>query len=202
MGLDARHYVKIHRTLIWANRFATASSFGRSRIIYYLGSVDNWINFSSKVQQFDQSIPIDYSKNYAYQTLATNMRGFTQNIRNGDKFAVFNTELRWPVIRYFANHPISNNFLNNFMIVGFGDIGTAWNGLHPWSGENAYDNEVIESGPITVTLDSNRQPIVAGYGLGVRSMLLGYWIRLDWAWGIENNIILPRIFYFSMNLDF
>ena len=164
--------------------------------------MDNWINFSSKVQQFDQSIPIDYSKNYAYQTLATNMRGFTQNIRNGDKFAVFNTELRWPVIRYFANHPISNNFLNNFMIVGFGDIGTAWNGLHPWSGENAYDNEVIESGPITVTLDSNRQPIVAGYGLGVRSMLLGYWIRLDWAWGIENNIILPRIFYFSMNLDF
>jgi hypothetical protein len=202
VGLDARHYVKIHRTLIWANRFATASSFGRSRIIYYLGSVDNWINFSSRVQQFDQSIPIDFSKNYSYQTLATNMRGFTQNIRNGDKFAVFNTELRWPVIRYFANHPISNNFLNNFMIVGFGDLGTAWNGLHPWSGENAYDSEVIESGPLTITLDSNRQPIVAGYGVGLRSQLLGYWIRLDWAWGIENNIILPRIFYFSMNLDF
>lgn len=88
------------------------------------------------------------------------------------------------------------------MIVGFGDIGTAWNGVHPWSGENAYDNEVIESGPLTITIDSNRQPIVAGYGVGVRSQLLGYWIRLDWAWGIENNIILPRIFYFSMNLDF
>ncbi len=90
VGLDARHYVKIHRTLIWANRFATGASFGRSRLIYYLGSVDNWTNFSSKVQQFDQSIPIDYSRNYVYQTLATNMRGFTQNIRNGDRFAVLN----------------------------------------------------------------------------------------------------------------
>ena len=50
VGLDARHYVKIHRTLIWANRFAAGGSFGRSRLIYYLGSVDNWINFSSKVQ--------------------------------------------------------------------------------------------------------------------------------------------------------
>ena len=88
------------------------------------------------------------------------------------------------------------------MIVGFGDIGTAWNGTNPWSGENAYDNEIIESGPLTITIDSNREPIVAGYGFGVRSQLLGYWIRLDWAWGIEYNIILPRIFYFSMNLDF
>jgi hypothetical protein len=154
------------------------------------------------VEQFDKSIPIDYSKNYVWQTLATNMRGFTQNIRNGDRFAVVNSEIRWPVFQYFANRPISSNFFNNFQLVGFGDIGTAWSGLHPWSDENAYDNEVIENGPLTITIDSNREPIVAGYGFGVRAMLLGYWMRFDWAWGIENNIILPRIFYLSMSLDF
>ncbi len=202
VGIDVRHYLRIHRTLIWANRFASGASFGRSRLIYYLGSVDNWINLSTKVQQFDSSIPIDYSKNYVWQTLASNMRGFTQNIRNGDRFALINSEIRWPVFRYFANHPISSNFLNNFQLVGFSDIGTAWNGPHPWSGQNAYDNETIETGPLTITIDTNRQPIVAGYGFGFRSMLLGYWVRLDWAWGIENNIILPRIFYLSMSLDF
>jgi hypothetical protein len=202
VGVDTRHYIKIHRTLIWANRFAAGASFGRSRLIYYLGSVDNWTNLSTRVEQFDKSIPIDYSKNYVWQTLATNMRGFTQNIRNGDRFAVLNSEIRWPLIRYFVNHPLSSNFLNNFQIVGFADLGTAWNGLHPWSGENAYDNEIIENGPLTITIDSNREPIVAGYGFGLRSQLLGYWVRLDWAWGIENNIILPRIFYLSMSLDF
>jgi outer membrane protein assembly factor BamA len=202
IGGDFRYYVKIHRTLIWANRFASGASFGSSRLIYYLGSVDNWINFSTKVETFDKSIPVDYSKNYVYQTLATNMRGFTQNIRNGDRFAVANTELRWPVIRYFANHPISSNFWNNFMLAGFCDVGTAWSGLHPWSRENAYDNKIIENGPIRVIIDANRQPIVIGYGAGLRSMLLGYFIRLDWAWGIENNVLLPRIFYFSLSLDF
>jgi len=202
IGGDFRHYVKIHRTLIWANRFAAGASFGKSRLIYYLGSVDNWINFSSKVQTFDKDIPIDYSKNYVYQTLSTNMRGFTQNIRNGDRFAVANTELRWPVIRYFANHPISSNFWNNFMLAGFYDIGTAWSGPHPWARENAYDNEILENGPITVIIDADREPIVMGFGAGLRSMLLGYFIRLDWAWGIENNILLPRIFYFSLSLDF
>lgn len=202
VGADFRHYFKLHRTLIWANRLAVGSSFGRSRLIYYLGSVDNWTNISTKVETFDKSIPVDYSKNYVFQTLASNMRGFTQNIRNGDKFAVFNTELRWPPIRYFANHPISSNFWNNLQLIGFFDMGTAWSGLHPWSRENAYDTEIIENGPITVTIDTNRDPIVAGYGFGVRSMLLGYFIRLDWAWGIENKAILPRIFYFSLSLDF
>ena len=202
VGADFRHYSKLHRTLIWANRFAASSSFGNTPLIYYLGSLDNWTNFMGKVSTFDRSIPIDYSRNYAYQTLATNMRGFSQNIRNGNNFALINTELRLPVVRYFANHPISSSFWNNLQVVGFFDIGTAWAGLHPWKGENAYDTEEYENGPVKVIIDSNREPIVAGYGWGVRSRLLGYFVRLDWAWGIENRTILPRIFYLSLNLDF
>ena len=202
LGADFRHYTRIHRSLIWANRFATSTSFGHTPLIYYLGSVDNWTNFSPNVETFDRSVPINYERNYAFQTLATPMRGFTQNIRNGNNFALINTELRWPVFRYFANRPISSAFLNNFQAVGFFDIGTAWEGLHPWAGENAYDTEEYLNGPIRVVIDSNREPLVAGYGFGLRTRLLGYFIRVDWAWGIENRTILPRIFYFSLNLDF
>jgi len=202
VGADFRHYTKIHRTLILANRFAASSSFGGSPLIYYLGSLDNWLNLFGKVATFDESVPIDRTKSYAYQTLATNMRGFTQNIRNGNNFALINTELRWPVFRYFANHPISSNFWNNFQAVGFFDFGTAWSGLHPWSGKNAYDKETYENGPVTVIVDSNREPLVAGYGFGLRSQLLGYFVRADWAWGVENRVVLPRIFYLSLNLDF
>jgi hypothetical protein len=202
LGADFRHYFRIHRTFIWANRFATSTSFGHTPLIYYLGSVDNWTNLSRNVQTFDQSVPIDYSKNYAFQTLATNMRGFTQNIRNGNNFAVINSELRLPVFRYLANRPISSSLLNNFQIVGFFDAGTAWSGLHPWSGENAYDTETFDNGPVQVVIDSNRDPIVFGYGYGVRTRIFGYFLRLDWAYGIENNTLLPRIFYLSLNLDF
>ena len=202
LGADIRYYLPLHRTLIWANRFATSTSFGHTPLIYYLGSVDNWLNFTSKIPTFDQSVPIDYSKNYAYQTVATNMRGFSQNIRNGNNFALINSELRWPIFRYFANHPISSNFLNNFQLAGFFDIGSAWTGPTPWSGKNAYDTERYENYPILVIIDSNRDPVVFGYGFGLRSRLFGYFVRADWAWGIENNTILPRVFYFSLNLDF
>jgi hypothetical protein len=203
LGGDFRHYTRIHRTLIWANRFAASTSFGRSPLIYYMGSVDNWINLSqSKVPTFNESVAIDYTKNYAYQALATNLRGFSQNIRNGSNFAVFNTELRWPIFRYLAGHPLGSGFLNNFQVVGFADVGSAWSGLHPFANENAWDTEVIENGPMTITLDANREPIVAGYGFGIRAQLLGYFIRLDWAWGVENMEVQPRMFYLSLSLDF
>ncbi len=204
-GADFRHYIRIHRSLIWASRFAASTSQGSSRLIYYLGGVDNWTNITPlKTPTFIplSEIPIDRTANYAYQTVATNMRGFSQNIRNGNNFALINTEIRWPVIKYLANYPLSNSFLENFQIVGFFDIGTAWSGKTPWSGENAYDYNEITRGTIKVTLDSDREPVVAGYGFGLRSQLLGYFVRLDWSWGIENNQIRERIFYFSLSLDF
>jgi hypothetical protein len=189
--------------LIWANRFAASTSFGPTKLVYYLGGVDNWMGYLfNKYPMFDNSIPVSSTNNYGFQAIATNMRGFTQNIRNGNNFVLFNSEIRWPFIRYFAGHPLRSNFLNSLQVVGFGDIGTAWSGKSPWSGENAYDTEVINSGPVTVTLDSNREPIVAGFGAGARAQIMGYFIRADWAWGIENNYILPKIFYLSFSLDF
>jgi len=203
LGADFRHYLKIHRELIWANRFAASTSYGPTKLIYYLGGVDNWMGYIfNKIPMFDQSLSVNPYHNYGFQALATNMRGFSQNIRNGNSFALINSEIRWPFIRYFAGHPLRSNFLNSLQVVGFGDIGTAWSGKTPWSGENSYDRDIIVNGPVTVYLDTNRQPIVAGVGAGLRAQVLGYFVRGDFAWGIENGYILPMVFYLSFSLDF
>ena len=204
VGADFRHYQKIHKDLIWATRFAASTSFGNSKLIYYLGGVDNWTNFSQQTLTFIplDEIPIDENEDYAYQAVATNMRGFPQNIRNGNSFALINTELRVPVVKYFTNYPLSSNFWTNLQVIGFFDVGTAWSGLTPYSKENAYDNQVIDNNSVVVTVDMQRDPIVSGFGFGARMMLFGYFTRFDWAWGVENQEILPPIFYFSFNLDF
>ena len=203
VGADFRHYIRIHRDLIWANRFAASSSFGPTKLLYYLGGVDNWLGFlSGDIEMFDQSVQVDPTANYGFHTLATNMRGFSQNIRNGNNFALINSEIRWPVIRYIAGRPLKSKILNDFQIVAFGDLGTAWTGPDPWSGENRWDTETIENGPVKVHLDTNREPIVGGFGFGLRANLFGYFVRADWAWGVENSIILPGIFYLSFSLDF
>lgn len=203
VGADFRHYQKIHRDLIWANRFAASSSFGPSRLIYYMGGVDNWMGYLfNKVPMFDQSVPVDPSVNYGFQALATNMRGFSQNIRNGSNFALINSEIRWPVIRYFAGHPLRSNFLNSIQVVAFGDVGMAWSGWNPWGNENYWSDKVYRNGPVVVILDAMREPLVAGVGFGARAQLFGYFVRGDLAWGIDNGYILPKIFYLSFSLDF
>jgi len=204
VGADIRHYQKIHRDLIWANRFAASSSFGNSLLIYYMGGVDNiTMLFPIGFPKFDNATEIDHTKNWVYQSVATNMRGFTQNIRNGNNFALINSEIRWPVFRYFFNRPLKSALLSNFAIVGFADIGTAWTGLNPYKDWQAYNYDIIQNGPVTVTIDKGKDPIIGGVGWGLRSKILGYYVRLDWAWGIENGVVLPnRLLYLSFNMDF
>jgi WD40 repeat protein len=202
LGGDFRFYVPIHRSLIFAGRGAWSASYGSGRLLYYLGGVDNWINFSTRIPTFDQTVRIDPDGAFAFQAVATNMRGFVQNARNGTKFGLINAELRWPVFRYLINRPLSSAFLDNFQVVGFADVGSAWSGTSPWSKNDAYNTEIIENYPVRVIIDKKRSALLAGYGFGLRTKLFGYFMRADWAWGIDKNVILPRVFYFSLSLDF
>ncbi|MCW3070835.1 MAG: hypothetical protein JWO44_725 [Bacteroidetes bacterium] len=197
LGMDWRYYKKIHRDLIWANRIAASTSFGKQKLIYYMGGVDNW--FGAK---FDNTTNIATDQHYAYQTLATNMRGFYQNVRNGNSFAVLNSELRFPIFKYLYKRPIRADFIQNFQIIVFGDVGTAWTGPNPYSDKNSLNTQVIYQDPLEITLKTQHNPIVGGYGWGIRSRLFGYFIRLDRAWGVQDGIVLKPIWHLSLSLDF
>ena len=197
LGLDARNYKKVSHSIIWANRIAASTSFGNQKLLYYMGGVDAWL-----MPKFNQEADVLENENYSYQTLATNMRGFHQNVRNGNSFFVVNTELRVPLFKYLLRRPITSDFINNFQIVTFADFGTAWNGLTPFSKENQINYEIIENGPVTITIDKQKNPFVGGFGFGARSRLFGYFLRADWAWGVEDGYVLPSILYISLGLDF
>lgn len=196
-GFDVRNYKKLHRDLIWANRLAGGTSWGTDRLIYYMGGVDNWINPS-----FNNSINIVNPGQYQFQTLATNMRGFSQNIRNGNNFMVLNSEIRCPIFRYLLNRPIRSDFINNFQINVFGDLGMAWYNKNPYSDDNVLNKNVYYGNPVTLTVYDQKNPLVGGFGLGIRSRILGYFIRLDHAWGVDDKVIQKPITYISLSTDF
>lgn len=200
-GIDARNYTIIYKNLIWANRFAGGTSFGPEKLIHIMGGVDNSFN-----PGFNPTTPIATENNYIFQTLVTNMRGFDQNIRNGNSFALINSELRWPVFSFLFKKPIRSDFIKNFQIIGFGDIGTAWNGATPYSQENAINTLEIPFGPQggggKIVLNSQKEPIVGSYGVGLRTRLFGYFLRFDWAWPVEDGLILNNKFSFSIGHDF
>lgn len=197
LGFDFRNYQKIYRNFIWANRLAGSTSFGNNKLIYYMGGVDNWIS-----PKFNYETPIDRTQNYGYQTLATNMRGFYQNIRNGNSFVVINSELRFPIFQFFSKTPISSGFLKNFQLVAFGDVGTAWTGPQPWSPLNSIYTNYVDSGPYHVLVTVQKEPLVGGFGMGARVHLFGYFVRGDVSWGLEDYHINKPVYYLSFSLDF
>ena len=196
VGLDIRHSLRLHRDLIWVTRFAGSSSLGSRKVLFALGGVDNWL-----FPKVDQSTPVDYTQNYFYQSLAVPMRGFFYNSRNGNSFAVANSELRVPIFRYLLNKPIRSDFVQNFQVAAFGDIGAAWTGSNPYASDNSFNNQVINTNPFVITIKNQREPIIYSYGFGLRTRLLGYFVRADWAWGIDDKRRLPQVFQLSLNLD-
>jgi Tol biopolymer transport system component len=200
LGMDIRYYKKIHRELIWANRFSAGTSFGQEHLLYYMGGVDGWFN-----PTFSNITGTTPGQNYVFQTLATPMRGFDQNVRNGTNFMLYNTEIRFPIFRYLLNRPIKSDFFNNFQLISFLDVGTAWTGATPYSTINSINTTVVGSAgnPVTVIISTQQYPFVEGFGEGVRTRILGYFVRLDEAWGVNNGSISSGpVTYFSFSLDF
>lgn len=197
IGIDLRQYTRIKRNFIWVNRLASATSLGNKKLLYYMGAVDNWI----LTPEFNYDITVDPSQNFGFQTTATPMRGFTQNIRNGNSFLLFNSELRIPIFTFFSTFPLKYDALKHFQLVAFADVGTAWTGPHPLSPENYFNTQIINDKPVTIKVENLREPIVGAVGFGARTKIWGYFVKADLGWGIENfETQKPRLI-FSIGLD-
>lgn len=210
-GIDARYYYPIYRNFIWAGRAAADFSWGSQKFIYYLGGTDGWLMFGNNEKRddngnlvrerfFNSSNPPDQDQDYAFQSLAVNMRGYIQNVANGNNAVVLNSEFRLPVVSTFFDKTVNNPFLRNFMITQFVDLGTAWNG--------AYDSfkrpdVTYREGDVLVKIKSGGLgPFAGGYGFGARSMLAGYFIKYDVGWPMSGFFKGRPIMYISLGLDF
>lgn len=199
LGADIRFYYPLYRNVIWAVRGAADFSWGPEKFIYYLGGTDNWL-----FPRFDSANKPDPDNEYAYQSLAVNMRGFKQNVANGNNNIVINSEIRVPVFATFLNRPINNAFLRNFQIVQFFDLGTAWNGAYDKL-ERPGVNYAAPSANNPVSIKKKAGgigPLAGGYGFGARSTLLGYFLRFDAAWEMNGFFRGKPMLYVSMGLDF
>lgn len=196
LGFDGRYYYPIYRNFIWAGRAAADFSFGDQKVLYYLGGTDGWL--LPKANQ--GNAPQD--PYYSYQALAVNMRGFNQNIANGNNSLVINSEFRLPVFATLFNRPINNAFLRNFQLTQFIDLGSAWNGRYNKIGRpsTVYPNEAGDA--LLKFKAGGIGPFVGGYGFGARSTLLGYFLKLDLGWEMDGFFRGEPILYFGMGVDF
>ena len=196
-GFDGRYYRKIYRNFIWAGRVSADFSWGSQKLIYYLGGVDGWIG-----PKFNSQNAPAADQTYAFQTLAVNMRGYKQNIANGNNAFVINSEFRLPVFSTLIDKPINNAFLRNFQLVQFLDLGTAWNGKYNGI-KRPGDVFTDPNSSVIVRVDAGGLgPFAGGYGFGARSTLMGYFLKFDAAWPMKGLFVGKPMYYFALGFDF
>ncbi len=198
LGFDARHYIPILSKSVLALRMSGATSFGSKKMMYFIGGVENWL-----FPKFDNTIPVREDADFAYKVNAFQLRGFSNNIRNGATFAISNIELRIPFMQYVLGKNRGSSFFKNLQVVGFYDAGLAWHGSTPYSSENPLNKVEIVSPPlIKLDIEYFRDPLVMGYGIGMRTQLLGYFVKADYAWSIETRQVQKPRLFISIGLDF
>ena len=107
----------------------------------------------------------------------------------------------------FIKRPVQSSVLKNLQGIAFVDIGSAWAGLLPGGENSQAPNYIFPNGS---TASGYNQPMVlqlnvpgssgwcASFGLGMRTTLLGYYLRLDRTWNIEKQ----KMWLISMGTDF
>lgn len=212
LAIDVRHYQKIHRDIIFAARVSFAHSGGAAPKKSVLGGMENWIGYSKESRGVNDPLtlgvdpqsllPLD-NRDVFFVEFATNLRGFNLNHVSGTSHLLFNGELRMPLIKYFYRGPITSNFLRNFQAVAFTDIGTAWSGKSPiFNRKNTLNTDIVREDYFSATVNNFRNPFMIGYGLGARTLLFGFYLKFDYAWGLDNGDIGKPISYLTLGYDF
>jgi Tol biopolymer transport system component len=215
ISLDLRHNQKIHRQIILAGRVFYGRFFGENPQKYLLGGMDNWVAnkrnetgnsplnlINGSGQEVDTRGPIN--SQLLFSQFVTSLRGFDYGSLYGDNALLANIELRIPIVRYFHNGPISSNFFRNLQFTGFYDVGSSWSGGSPFANGTAIDprTEKSPNGAFQYTVIDHKNPWLYSYGVGLRTVILGYYMKFDLAWPVENFIVQSPRLYVTLGFDF
>ncbi|WP_354582207.1 hypothetical protein [Hymenobacter sp. UYP22] len=209
--VDLRHYQKIHRQLIWANRasFGQYVGGGTAQPFFRLGGMDNWLNYDYNDSQFitaDKVPALDPTQldptQMFYQQFVTNLRGYDYSKRIGQKYVLFNSELRLPIVQYLSRRPIESGFFRNLQLTAFGDMGTTYSGNNPFSVNNSNNTKTVTEGSFSASVINFTNPMLYGYGVGMRTTMLGFYVKGDLAWGREQYTTKGPKLYVTLGYDF
>lgn len=204
--LDARHYLKITNSLFLATRISGSHAVGGAATQTLLGGMDNWLFIDREARNKENPLGTAgiARRDVFMSDFATSLRGFKMNKLSGNSHLLLNAELRIPLKSLISQSYSKSQLLNTFQFVGFFDMGSAWTGANPFSRSNGFNTNTYggNTNPFRATVTDFRNPFLFGYGLGARANVVGYFVKLDYAYGIENDEIKSPITYLTIGHDF
>jgi len=188
-----------------ALRASYGQFFGSAPKKYMLGGIDNWLFNTTDRTNANSPLKVERqvdNSDVLFNRYVMNMRGFQYNTQFGERYLLFNAELRFPIAQYLYKGTIGSAFLRNLQLITFVDAGSAWNGSNPFGTDNSISTQKINEPPFSAVVTNYRSPFLVSYGGGIRSLLIGYYMKLDVAWGVRDNLVQSPMLHFTLGHDF
>lgn len=184
---DFRHYIPLDKwglTSI-AARFSGGASFGPDPQQFFIGGMDGlWLNYDFS----NNGVPISNAEDYSLVTPGYPLRGYNYGEEIGSKYSLVNLEFRYPLL-LFGQGGILPSLLQLLSGTVFFDAGAAWND------ELNLTRTAIDGKKVT-------DDLLLGTGLGLRSFVFGFPLRMDVAWRYDLQGWSRPKYYFSFGADF
>lgn len=200
LRLDARYYLPLVAHTVLAMRLTGGVNIGDLRQQFMMGGVENWVYKYEFDNRQDIPLSTDLASFYLNQ-VGPYLRGTPFNNRNGWQYVTAHAEWRIPVTRLF-NSALYGGPLYNVQFIAFYELGTVWRTGNPLSQRNPIDASTIVRGPITAVVQSLKSPFVQSFGVGFRTLVVGYFTRFDLSWPLEENEVVGTRFSVAVGKDF
>jgi hypothetical protein len=103
-----------------------------------------------------------------------------------------------PIYNTFFRRPIKSGLIRNLQWVAFADAGLAMSGFYP-TADNIVNQIRIRDNQSNISVYLERD-FGLGYGTGLRTRFLGYFVRSDFAWSIAGS--RKPMLHLSLATDF
>ncbi len=182
--VDLRHYWHLFKRFVWANRLAFGASMplrnGPNARKFFLGGDENWLLYNYNAAAYQAN-----TDNFFYSDIIVPLRGWDYLDIIGTRFAVVNTEFRFPFLKEMTLAwplPLTLRYVNGAF---FTDVGNAWN-----------PDEQFRNVPLP-------KQVYGGVGGGLRANLGIFVLRWDRAWKTDFATFFgPWKDYFSLGAEF
>ena len=165
-----QYHQPIYRYITLVAKLQAGHSGGASHLLYNVAGVDNNVNV-----KVDSNVHFSQTAPYAFQALVTPFRGYRQNTLFGNQYAVWNTDLYFPIFQTLIPIETPLSVVNSLQLGLFSDLGTA---------KETWQKPQVKNGWSW------------SYGMSARSKLAGYPIRVDVAW--PGTFSKSPLWYFSL----
>ena len=171
-----------------AARASAGISAGPDPQRFYAAGVQTWLNPAFG------SLPVEGPDDFVFATPVLPLRGFGFNEAAGDRFALANVEARLPLLGALVPGTLPLPALTRLQATAFVDAGVIAQGR-----VDVFRTPVDSAG---VALPRVLDDVLLGAGVGLRTVVLGYPFRLDWAAPFDGRRFGDMRTYVSVGLDF